>query len=252
MKCRTKVPFQPTTAQYSDRKQTMKQCTEVHFISQSCREYEHLFSNHQSSSTSGAQNAISLFVCVFLRRSFYSFTEKPNDETSVMCFWHFQKIPHVISNLGGLNLHPNRRCVQLTQAFSFVLQGKNKFKRENLHPPPLYLHFHILPDAGNSSPRMTGDFEQRQWEDMQLLGINQSPRLSVGGGQGVPVPLLFPKADLATFDVPPVQTIPLQQRHFCQCNCLSFVQRLPNMLIIFFTSVALYCQTIQQSLENKS
>lgn len=121
MKCRTKVPFQPTTAQYSDRKQTMKQCTEVHFISQSCREYEHLFSNHQSSSTSGAQNAISLFVCVFLRRSFYSFTEKPNDETSVMCFWHFQKIPHVISNLGGLNLHPNRRCVQLTQAFSFVL-----------------------------------------------------------------------------------------------------------------------------------
>lgn len=78
----------------------------------------------------GSKYYSTLCLLVPLSKPFQFATEQTNDETSVMFFWHFQKIQHVISNLEGLNLHPNMSSVKLTQALSFVLWGKNKFKKK--------------------------------------------------------------------------------------------------------------------------
>lgn len=87
----------------------------------------------------GSKYYFPLCLLVPLSKPFHLATEQTNDETSVMVFWHFQKIQHVISNLEGLNLHPNMSSVKLTQAHSFVLWGKNKFKekKKDPQPPPL-------------------------------------------------------------------------------------------------------------------
>lgn len=66
-----------------------------------------------------------------------------------MCFWHFQKIPHVISNSEGSNLHPNISSVKLTGVLSFVLWGKNKFtkaERPTASSSP-HIPFHVCRNA---------------------------------------------------------------------------------------------------------
>lgn len=153
-------------------------CAVIHgsttFSSQICRiEYEHPFpqSYNLSPSTLWAQNTISLFgwllggwgggvvvvgfgflflfcfVFVGFGCFFFFLTSLSTILLSKwqnlchMLFWHFQKIPHVISNLEDLNLHPNMISVKLKWMLSFVPWGKSKFKKVKKDPQlPLHTH----------------------------------------------------------------------------------------------------------------
>lgn len=135
------IQFQNCPIFYTDSKTWWKlktSCAVIHgsttFFSQICRrEYEHPFpqSYNLSPSTLWAQNTIPhcvLFWFGFLT-SLSSILLSKWQNLCHMLFWHFQKIPHVISNLEGLNLHPNMISVKLKWRLSFVLWGKNKFKK---------------------------------------------------------------------------------------------------------------------------
>lgn len=117
--------------------------------------------------------------------------------------WHFQKIPHVISNSKGSNLHPYRHSVKLTRVLSFVLWGKNKFKKEETNPtasssPHSPVHISdklgaVLPEQAETPNR--GDSPSEVWK---LSGVGRTPQnFSPAGGTGAYlIPSSFPKADL--------------------------------------------------------
>lgn len=133
----------------------------------------------------GSKYYFPLCLLVPLSKPFQFTTEQTNDETSVTVFWHFQKIQHVISNLEGLNLHPNMSSVKLTQALSFVLWGKNKFKKKKKRPTTfssLHVPFHVFSNAERYFAWARGGFEC-MWQALQvhqgflqLLGVGQTPR----------------------------------------------------------------------------
>lgn len=78
-----------------------------------------------------------------------------------MVFWHFQKIPRVISILEGLNLHPNMSAMELTWVLSFVLWGKNTFKRAKRPTSSSSLHtpLHVFSNAERFLPEQAEIFE---------------------------------------------------------------------------------------------
>lgn len=143
-----------------------------------------------------------LFPCLFVcfQDSFSTFfLSSQRMKPLSYVFWHFQKIPHVISNSKGSNLHPNRHSVKLTRVLSFVLWGKNKFKKEETNPtasssPHSPVHIFsdklgaVLPEQAETPNR--GDSPLRGLAVIRR-GPNP-PKLFTGGGNwGIPDPLLF-------------------------------------------------------------